>query len=218
VKENASRADRPWCGILLVLATATLLSGCATPAHAPTHPSKSGAAPSASAKPTSGPTTPTTQTPPPPSATATPVVGATPVNIACNTVLTPNQVYAYNPNYVDDSAYAPAPSSPEATVKASQGTLCGWVNETSSETFGVAIGKPAASALASAKTAAARGAPVAGYSASSGVAAYFSTAGGIGRVQAFKGPYWVVVSSTTFGQAQDATPVLQAVLKNLPAS
>ncbi len=149
---------------------------------------------------------------PSPTASAPVTTSWTPVQLACTRVMTANQVYAYNSNYVADSGYVPATGSLASTIVSNQGTLCGWINETSSTTFGVAIGEPSPSEFAAEKKlAATQGSAVPGYSGT----AYFASTAGVGVAQAFTGKYWVVISSGDFGVPGDVVPVLAPVLKNL---
>src|SRR5262245_20868958 len=91
-------------GVLAVGLFATL-TGCGA-----------GAAPGASSEPT-GPATPhpsAAETPAPP--TTEPAETPTPYAVDCDALLTPDQVYAFNPNYGSDPGYAPV--SPDAAQAA----------------------------------------------------------------------------------------------------
>lgn len=71
-----------------------------------------------------------------------------------------------------------------------------------------AVARPAPEKLASLKAQAATGTPAAGL----GDAAYFSTSGGVGRVDAFRGSYWLVATSVYFGTAADASSLVGTAL------
>lgn len=135
------------------------------------------------------------------------------MNLPCTTVLTAQQVYDYNPNYVAKDDYSPTAGSDAATVAADSGTVCGWVNETSGSTLSVAIAEPAASDLAGRKSAAAgASSPV---SVAAGAVGYFSTVDGAGELQVFTSKYWVVIASSDFAAAGDAKPTAQVVIRNI---
>jgi hypothetical protein len=128
----------------------------------------------------------------------------------CDILLTPAQVYAYNPNFVVDPAYSPAGGSVAAQIAAELGQTCGWVNETSGHEIEVAIATPTPSTLATAKAAASSGAAI----SSSGKEGFFTLEHGVGSAQFFFGTLWLDVSSVDFGSAGDAKPVYSIVVKN----
>ena len=106
-------------------------------------------------------------------------------------------VYDFNPNFGLDSGFSPKSGTAAATAVADKGTACSWLNQTSADTFAIAVARPAAAELASLKTTAATGTAVMGL----GDAAHFSTSGGVGRVDVFRGAYWLVATSVYFGFA-----------------
>jgi hypothetical protein len=160
---------------------------------------------------TTSPTSPATSPNPTPTSSAS----ATPVSLPCTTVLTAQQVYDYNPNYVAQDDYSPTAGSDAATVATDSGTVCGWVNETSGSTVSVAIAQPAPSDLAGMKsTAAGASSPV---SVATGAVGFFSTVGGVGELQVFTSKYWVVIASSDFAVAGDVEPTAQVVIRNISA-
>ena len=150
------------------------------------HSSASGpsASPSASATPSSSPSTPGV---------------ATPTKIPCDTLVSAQVVYDFNPNFGLDSGFAPRPGTAAATAVADKGTACSWLNQTSADTFAIAVARPAAAEVASLKTTAATGTALPGL----GDVAHFSRSGGVGRVDVFRGAYWLVATSVYFGSATD---------------
>ena len=48
-----------------------------------------------------------------------------------------------------------------------------------------------------------------------GVEAYFQVASGVGEVQAFSGPYWIMAISTAFTEPGEVAPIMTAVLERL---
>ena len=117
-------------------------------------------------------------------------------------------VYDFNPNFGLDRSFSPKAGTAAATVAADQGTACSWLNQTSGDTFEVAVARPAAASLASLKAKAAAGTPASGL----GDAAYFSKSGLVGRVDVFTGAYWLVATSVYFGTANDAKNLVTAAL------
>ncbi len=145
-----------------------------------------------------------------PSEPATPLP-ATPVSVDCNELVDLQTVYDFNPNFGNQPDFTPPGGSSAATIAASDGTVCNWVNQTSGETFIVAVAQPAPDQLASLKAAAASGSPVSGV----GDAAYFRTSGNTGEAQVFSGPYWLVASSAVFYDFETAKPIVVAALSEL---
>lgn len=152
------------------------------------------------------------------SPTATSPVGATPSATPappkftenCTTLLTAAQVYAYNPNYVVDSTYAPMPGSVPAAIAAHNGQTCGWINETSRIKIEVAITTLPADQWAKAKAAASGGTPI----SSGGKTGYFAVTHGIGSAQLFFGSFWLDVSAADFATAADAEALYPVVVQN----
>ena len=201
---------RAAAAVTAILGCALMLSACAPSAHPATTGSSSptateggggGAAASATPAPTPTPTDP-----------------PTPVTLTCEQVLTPDQVYAYNPNYGVDPGYAPKKGSLEARIADWKGITCAWKNQTSGDVVQVAVAQPPASALEGLKNAAITSAdPVPTYGVPPQVEGYYKK-GTPGQVQVFRGPYWIVAESSTFFEPGDVAPIMQDVLGNIPAS
>ena len=182
-----------------VVATALLatlgLSGCIQ-SHTPLPGSTPTAAP-ASPAPTESPT-------PTPSPTAQKFAED------CTILLTSNQVYAYNPNYVVDSAFRPRPGSISAAIAANSGQTCAWINETSGSEIEIAVATPTPSALAAGKSAASSGTPI----SADGEDGFFAVENGVGSAQFFFGSLWLTVSSTDFTVVADAEALYPTVVQN----
>lgn len=191
-------------GVALAATVALGLAGCVPGPGTSASPRPSGSsAPSASPS-ASAPSSPSPALSPSPPAAA----AATPTKIPCGTLISAQVVYDFNPNFGLDSSFAPKPGSAAATAVADEGTACSWLNQTSGDTFALAVARPAPVELASLKTKAAAGTVAPGL----GDAAYFSTSGGVGRVDVFTGAYWVVATSVYFGSAADAKDLVTAAL------
>ncbi|WP_395243652.1 iron ABC transporter ATP-binding protein [Agromyces sp. MMS24-K17] len=199
------RTGAAWAvGLLAAIA----LTGCTAGAPAAT----SSADPSGSASPPPGASASASATPAP-SASAEP---SPPFDVACDALLTPEQVYAFNPNFGAAPDYEPDATAVVGVVDA-EGTACGWLNQTSGEVIEVAVATPSESALTAAgNQAASTSSAVPTYGTPPDVEGYFSRTGTTGTAQVFTGPYWVVLSSTEFFEPGDAAQLAEAVLGNLP--
>lgn len=190
----------------LVLATGALalaaLTGC-SPAATPSASGSSTPSASASAAPS------TTATPTP---TPTPAGAAVP--LTCDEVLTPDDVYAFNPNY----GTAPDFTATSATAKTAlsyQGLACGLLNQTSGEIIEVSVALPNPVLMTSlTDKAIASSNPVPTYGAAP-VSGFFTTKGAIGEAQVFTAKYWVTFSSPVFGEPGDAEQLVSAALSHL---
>ncbi|QNE46407.1 arginyl-tRNA synthetase [Glaciihabitans sp. INWT7] len=185
--------------VVALAATVTLgLAGCV-----PEPKSSTGATPSTSSAPSASPSVV-----PSPTSSPSSTASATPTNIACNTLVSAQAVYDFNPNFGLDRSFSPKAGTAGATAIADKGTACSWLNQTSGDTFAIAVARPAAPEVASLKATAANGTAASGL----GDAAYFSTSGGAGRVDVFTGSYWLVATSVYFGSAADANALVTAAL------
>lgn len=188
---------------LAAAASVLLLSGCTgeTP-----EPSGTAAPPTSSG--TAAPTAEPTESAPP----------AVPFEIACDALLTLEQVYEFNPNFGSAPDFEPANDDVVAIVE-EQGTACGWLNQTSGEIIEIGVSTPSADALLAHKNEAALGSnPVPTYGTPPEVEGYFSQAAGSGEAQVFAGPYRIVIASSVLFEPGDAGQLVTALLGNLPAT
>jgi len=189
-----------------------VLAGCAAGA---------GATPSASPTPTATPTATAIATPSPtptptPTATAVEDMG-TAVPLKCTEVLTPDDVYDFNPNYGTAPGYKPADGSAASVAAANKGVACGWLNQTSGDVVEVSITQPSAAVLADLKKqVSSSGTPAPGYEQTPSDTGYFEIVGGKGRAQVFTDKYWVVAASLEFREAIDAQALVAAAVSHLP--
>ena len=181
---------------LLALAA---LSGCVpTPA-----PSPSDAGPTASA---SG----TASASPTPSPTASTV--STPITIGCSALITPDDIYAFNPNFGLINSWTPKAGSAAATATSEQGIACRWSNQTSGDTIDISAAHLDAATIESLKNdAVEKSTMVPTY----GDEAYFSVSGGVGTAIVFQGDYWLVATSIDFLEPGDPADLITAALSAL---
>ncbi|TFD81156.1 iron ABC transporter ATP-binding protein [Cryobacterium fucosi] len=188
----------------LVLATASLalaaLTGC-SPAATPSASGSSTPSASASASPTATPT-------------PTPTPAGAAVTLTCDQLLTPDDVYAFNPNY----GTAPGFTATSATAKTAlsyQGLACGLLNQTSGEIIEISVALPNPVLMTTlTDKAIASSNPVPTYGATP-VSGFFTTKGGNGEAQVFTEKYWVTFSSPVFGEPGDAEQLMSAALSHL---
>jgi hypothetical protein len=194
---------RPAAVALVVATSVMLLSGCTGDTPDPektTVPPTASDAPTESAQPTE---------------TAEPVV---PFAIECDAMLTPDQAYAFNPNFGTAPDFSPKGEHVAATVDEG-GTACGWLNQTSGELVEIGVATPSADRLLALKSdAAMHSTPVPTYGTPPEIEGYFTHAADNGEAQIFSGPYWIVIRSSALFEPGDAGQLVSDVLGNLPAS
>lgn len=206
-----SRATLALAGSALALVG---LVGCAPEAGAPTA--------TGTGKPTASPTPGSTSEPTAtesatPSPTPTPKPVGTPVALDCNQVLTPDDVYAFNPNYGTAPNYEPSDGSAAETAVSYEGVACGWLNQTNEEIIEVSVVQPNDVLMTQLKDAAiASSNPVPTYGTPPEIEGFFSNAGGTGEAQVFTPKYWVAVTSPVFFEPGDVQNLVAAVVSHLP--
>jgi hypothetical protein len=121
------------------------------------------------------------------------------VTIGCNTLVSAQTMYDFNPNFGLDASFTPPGGTPAATAVAAKGVACDWTNQTSGDKVTIAVARPGSTALAGLKTSAGAGTAVAGI----GQSAFFSSSGETGRLDVFTGTYWLVATSVFFASAED---------------
>lgn len=158
-------------------------------------------------------------TSPPPKPSPSPTASATangidgiPVTISCAALVSAQAIYDYNPNYGPKAGYTPAPGSLAARVVEQRGVACAWVNQSSGETFELAVANlPAAHSTRLKNDLVATSKSVPTYA----VEGYFRVSTGVGEAQAFADPYWIVSTSKTYFEPGDAAPIIAAAIKSL---
>ena len=187
--------------VALFVATAAMLSGCG--------PLTTGtpASPSGSASVTATPSTSSTPTP-------TPTVSlAHPIAQSCTQLISPDTIYAFNPN-LGPVAWSPAPGTDAGNAVLAHGVACRWQNQTSGDTIDISVASLDEAKLTQLKDAAfaAGGTMVPTY----GEEAYFGTSGAVGTATVFDRSYWVVATSVYFAEPGDAADLIDSVLAALP--
>ncbi|WP_411701020.1 iron ABC transporter ATP-binding protein [Conyzicola sp.] len=200
-------ASRVLVTLALAAVLTTAVSACASETDAT--PSATNTAPTS----TSSSTPRLTKTPTPePTATQSPISVGSPVTIGCNQLLSPDAIYAFNPNFGLSEGYTPEPGSEAATIVEAKGLACGWVNQTSGEVLVVAVANLPTDKLTDLKN---NFVTTSNSVPTYGVEGYFEFDGTRGSAEAFTGPYWVSAVSPAFYEPGDAQPIIASALAGL---
>jgi hypothetical protein len=148
---------------------------------------------------------------PAPTLTAAPV--GTPIDVTCNELISPETVYAFNPNFglIDD--FEPSDGSVAASALEYSGIACRWQNQTSGDNIDLSIASLDDDTLTALKNSAFEDSQMV---PTYGEEAYFTVNGQVGTAQVFQGRYWVVIESPAFFEPGDATELVQSVLAAVP--
>lgn len=180
---------------VIVAVIACALVGCTPQPEAPIDASASPTpSASASASPSAEPT-------------AEPTGGASLPVPSCAELVSPDDLYEYNPNVAAMPDFAPAAGSLVARVAAS-GVACGFVNQSSNEVVALAVGAPDAAGLSGFTTELG----ALGATRWNGTDGFFGPSAGQGTAGAIVDGYVIVSSSTVFVEAADAAPIVDAAL------
>lgn len=186
--------------VLLGLATVALTGCTSSPVSG-----RVSAAPASPATTRATPTATPSITKPPPTQNAE---AATPVGISCSKLVPLEVATALAKGYSRTKPYTPAAGTASARIAGLGGTTCEWTDGSTGHTLEVAVGRPSAKDLLALKNdLVERSTSVPTY----GEEAYFSTGGGVGEVDAFRGKYWIVARSNDFLEPGDATGVIGSV-------
>jgi hypothetical protein len=196
-----TRALRP-LAVTAALLGSFFLAGCtpaATPAPPETGPAVPRATPSGSAT---------------PAPTATPVVSE-PVDISCDALLTPDDVYLFNPNVSLVTDGTPKAGSKASEIAEMRGLTCQWVNNSSNAAIDVAVAKLSEAELTDLKNRAVTESEQVPTYAAPPVEGYFTVVENEGEAQVFSGSYWVTLRSVDFFEPGDAEQLAEAVISHL---
>jgi len=173
----------------------------------------SGCVPTASPTPSQTASVPAGGTPSASStASAAPSAAPTPIAIGCDDLVTPDDMYAFNPNFGLINSWTPKPGSPAATAKSEQGIACRWQNQTSGDNIDISVAHLDAASIESLKNdAVEKSTMVPTY----GDEAYFSVSSGVGTAIVFQSDYWLVASSVDFAEPGDPADLITAALSAL---
>ena len=183
-----------------LLVTTLILSAC-VPAAAPDPTSK----PTSAASPTSSATS--TATADPDASPAPHVETGTRISLSCSDLVSPQQMYDYNPNFGLVDSFVPGSGSLAAQAVAASGLACRWMNQTSGTTIDVSVAHLDAESTSIRKAfLKANSTPVSKF----GPDGYFDQGDLRSSGQAFPGDFWVTATSIAFFGADDAAPIMKA--------
>jgi hypothetical protein len=197
-----THALRP-LAVTAALLGSLLLAGC-TPA------------PAASSSPTTGPTEsgPAASGAPTPSPAET-AVASEPVEIACEALITPADMYAFNPNISMVAEATPKAGSKASEIAAMGGQFCQWANNSSNTTIDVAVARLGDAALTDLKNRAVTESKQVPTYAAPPVEGYFTMVENEGEAQVFTGPYWITIRAIDFFEPGDAEQLAEAAIAHL---
>lgn len=143
--------------------------------------------------------------------TPTPTPTAEPITIDCVSLVPADAFAMLFKTFTLVPSYQPAAGSLASQVEDAGGTVCGW-----SATDGTTVAVGVASLDEEALVAKANDLVVSSQSVPTyGIEGYFQVASGVGEVQAFDAPHWIVAASTAFAEPGEAAPIIESVLAAL---
>lgn len=192
----------------LALTTLPLVvSACASPNPVPagTSSASQGPEPSASPEPTTNPDG----------------ITAVALSKSCDEILTPEQLYDIKggANFAANPDFSPASGTTGSEILGMNGVSCGFINQTSGETFSVSVAQVTPESAAPLKERIANSfgssALVAAYSPTPAIQGYFKVNNGIGEAQVGTSAYWISIASDTFEGPTDALELVRDVETSL---
>jgi hypothetical protein len=202
----SSRALRAGVTVLALGAFALTLSACANPNPVPATTTKTAA-------PAPEPTTPASNAP-------TEVAGVK-LTLTCDDVLSPDALYNLKggANWANDDSFTPSSGTTAAQIVALGGIACGYTNQTSGETFSIAVAQvtPETVPVLHSKLEMLFGAGTAvkDFSPTSEIQGYFRTVSGTGQAQIATSAYWASITSDTFEVPADVSELVHDVENSL---
>ncbi len=158
------------------------------------------------------------------SASATPTsteVTGIPMSLGCEDILSADALYALKggQNYEQNPDYAPKAGSTAAVIAGLKGVACGYMNQTSGETFTIAVAQITPESMPTLKdhllTTLTTSSFVPSYSPSKSVEGYFAVTRGVGEAQVATSSYWISIASDTFSEPGEVEQIVQDVEKSL---
>lgn len=177
----------------------SLMAGCVAGDQSPPVPSE--IAGDENERPTPSPTLIETAEP------SDPGITSTPLEIDCDSLLSLETVYEFNPNVGIDPGYVPTARGAEAL--AYDGVSCGWINQTSGDSLVVSVAQFDAVSLSALQQIARErdGSTVVGPDNT----ATFRTVNGSGSLELFTDGYWISIESRMIVEYADATLLIEEI-------
>lgn len=131
------------------------------------------------------------------------------VNLRCDQVATPQQMYDYSPMLSGLTGWTPSAGTLAAKALTWNGVTCRWMRESGGVNMDISVAKIVdRGTMTQLQSDAALGTPVSGL----GDAAYYNN----GTLQMFNGQYWVIMTYPWTESGDEFAPLSQEVLSNLP--
>jgi hypothetical protein len=158
------------------------------------------------------PSAPPVEVTPEPVETETPENPGTPIDLDCDSFISSQALYDFNPNFGLADTATVAPGSQAARALDYSGIACTWVNETSGEELTVSaalLPEDVLTEIGNALVSSSNSVPT------YGVEGYFQMLGELGEAEMIADTYWVAATSTAFFEPGDAQPIMAAALAGL---
>ncbi len=137
-----------------------------------------------------------------------------PIAVGCSTLVSPQVMYDFNPNFALLPTPTLQPGSQAATVASEGGLVCQWQNTTSRDLLTVAVAELPAAELTRLKNEDFENSQMV---PTYGVEGYFlSNSDNVGEAEAFDRSYWISAVSPAFLEPGDASDIIAAAISALP--
>lgn len=150
-----------------------------------------------------------------PDATTTPTTDpdvGEPIDMTCDQLVTPEQMYEYSPNVSLLDDYTPEAGSKAEQAVSYKGVACQWVQNSSGSAINISVAKlDEATINALANVAVEESNSVPTY----GAEGYFGVFDGNGQAEVFDGSYWIVARSAEFLEPGDVEQLMGFIQQNL---
>ena len=153
-------------------------------------------------------------------ASSTEVTGV-PMSLSCEDILSADALYSLKggQNYEQNPDFAPKAGTTAAAIAGLKGVTCGYVNQTSGETFTIAVAQITPESMPTLKdhllNKLTTSSFVPSYSPSKSVDGYFAVSRGVGEAQVATSAYWIAIASDTFSEPGEVEEVVHDVEKSL---
>jgi hypothetical protein len=161
-----------------------------------------------STPPTTAVAEPAPEDTPTPTPTGPTVPPAIPFEIACDALVSPETIYAFNPNFAQLPEPAIEAGSAAERVQTELGTVCSWQQLSSQEVLTVAVANLPEETMFRVKNEAIESSTM--VPTYGGDEDYFIVRDGAGEAMTFVGSYWIVSTSQSYLEPGDAADILAA--------
>lgn len=139
----------------------------------------------------------------------------TPGDRSCDTLVMPDVMYDFNPNFALLPRFEPEEGTAAAAALTYSGLACRWQNVSNRVTIDIAIAQVDDATLITLREAALDSSQIAADQVQDET--YFVVNDGVGHEQVFHGSFWISADSVAFAQAADAAELIQSVIESARA-